>query len=311
MTEVHSMSEPDIAREDGVSSAPATTPGQLIRQAREATGLHIVALAAALKVPVRKLEALEANRWDELTDATFTRALASSVARHLKMDATPVLMGLPSAKPVALTSPTGLGHVGQGAASASVGVLAPALSLARHSWMVGVLLVGAVALYFSPEMPQIWRDVAQPTAADAPSSDVTLAKGTSVSSETVAPAVQADSPVAAAAPSVTDETQALVKTAPVPEVSSPLVVAVGDSAQPGVALLSVAASQDTWIEVTDSGGRLRIQRVLKQGEDVTFGDGAPYSVVVGNAAGARVLVRGQAMDLAVLTKNNVARFEVK
>jgi cytoskeleton protein RodZ len=305
------MSEPDTARDVGASTAPATTPGQLIRQAREATGLHIVALAAALKVPVRKLEALETNRWDELTDATFTRALASSVARHLKMDATPVLMGLPSAKPVALTSPAGLGHVGQGAASASVGVLAPALSLARHSWMVAVLLIGAVALYFSPEMPQIWRDVAQPITADATAADVSLAKGTSVSSETVARPMQAGSPVAVAAPLAAEDTQTLAKTAPAPEVSSPPAIALVDSAQPGVALLSVAASQDTWIEVTDSGGRLRIQRVLKQGEDVTFGDGAPYSVVVGNAAGARVLVRGQAMDLAVLTKNNVARFEVK
>ena len=305
------MSEPDTARDVGASTAPATTPGQLIRQAREATGLHIVALAAALKVPVRKLEALETNRWDELTDATFTRALASSVARHLKMDATPVLMGLPSAKPVALTSPTGLGHVGQGTASASVGVLAPALSLARHSWMVAVLLIGAVALYFSPEMPQIWRDVAQPITADATAADVSLAKGTSVSSETVARPMQAGSPVAVAAPLAAEDTQTLAKTAPAPEVSSPPAIALVDSAQPGVALLSVAASQDTWIEVTDSGGRLRIQRVLKQGEDVTFGDGAPYSVVVGNAAGARVLVRGQAMDLAVLTKNNVARFEVK
>ena len=306
------MSEPDTARDVGASTAPATTPGQLIRQAREATGLHIVALAAALKVPVRKLEALEANRWDELTDATFTRALASSVARHLKMDAAPVLMGLPSAQPVALSSPAGLGHVGQGAASASVGVLTPALSFPRHSWMVAVLLVGAVALYFSPGMPQIWRDVAPPTtAADAPAADVTLAKGTSVSSETVALPVQADSPVAVAAPLAAEDTQTLAKTAPAPGLSPPLAVAVVDSAQSGVALLSVAASQDTWIEVTDSGGRLRIQRVLKQGEDVTFGDGAPYSVVVGNAAGARVLVRGQSMDLATLTKNNVARFEVK
>jgi cytoskeleton protein RodZ len=282
----------------------------LIRQAREATGLHIVALAAALKVPVRKLEALEANRWDELTDATFTRALASSVARHLKMDANSILMGLPSAQPVTLISPTGLGHVGQGAASPQSGIWAPALSLARHSWMVGVLLLGAVALYFSPDVLQIWGDVAKTTAVDAPVAEVTLANGVSVSSEAVTPVFTPNTSVPVAAPSALPSTDSPVKAASGPEVSSSLATQVGASVQPEGSLLSLTATQDTWVEVTDSGGRLRIQRVLKQGEAINFGGGASYSVVVGNAAGARVLVRGQPMDLAALSKNNVARFEV-
>jgi cytoskeleton protein RodZ len=42
-----------------------------------------------------------------------------------------------------------------------------------------------------------------------------------------------------------------------------------------------------------------------------FAEGAPFAVVVGNAAGARVVVRGEPLDLAAITKNNVARFEVK
>ena len=35
--------------------------GSMLRQAREMAGLHIGALAVALKVPVKKLEALEAE----------------------------------------------------------------------------------------------------------------------------------------------------------------------------------------------------------------------------------------------------------
>lgn len=304
------MSEATPPRGSGAQTASLVTPGQLIRQAREATGLHIVALAAALKVPVRKLEALEANRWDELTDATFTRALASSVARHLKIDATPVLMGLPSAQPVRLFSPSGLGHVGQGTASPTSGVFLPALYRARSSWVVAVLLLGAVALYVSPELPQLWRDVAQRTPADAPPADVTLALGVSVPSIAVSPVIAADTSVAVAAPSVTTGNGSPVTSASGPEVSASPAAPVGASAHHGDSLLFLAATHDTWVEVTDSSGRLRIQRLLRQGENVRFEDGAPYSVVVGNAAGARVLVRGQPMDLAALTKNNVARFEV-
>ena len=79
---------------------PVQTAGALLRQARESTGLHIAALAVAMKVPVKKLEALEADRLDTLHDAVFVRALAASMCRTLKIDPLPVLGLLP--KTVAL-----------------------------------------------------------------------------------------------------------------------------------------------------------------------------------------------------------------
>src|SRR3954470_7796622 len=69
--------------------------GTLLREAREAAGLHVASLAVSLKVPVRKLEALEQDRYDQLTDAVFARALASSLCRTLKIDPQPVLDRLP------------------------------------------------------------------------------------------------------------------------------------------------------------------------------------------------------------------------
>ena len=71
------------------------TAGGMLRQARQAQGLHIAALAAAIKVAPRKLEMLEADRFDELPDATFARVLAQTVCRTLKIDAEPVLARLP------------------------------------------------------------------------------------------------------------------------------------------------------------------------------------------------------------------------
>ncbi|NJM43298.1 MAG: helix-turn-helix domain-containing protein [Brachymonas sp.] len=69
--------------------------GQMLREAREAHGLHVAALAVSMKVPVKKLEALEADRLEDLPDAVFVRALASSVCRALKIDAAPILAKLP------------------------------------------------------------------------------------------------------------------------------------------------------------------------------------------------------------------------
>src|SRR6059058_1103574 len=74
---------------DGVSA------GSLLREAREAAGLHVATLAATLKVPVRKLEALEEDQYEQLGDAVFIRALASSICRTLKIDPQPVLQKLP------------------------------------------------------------------------------------------------------------------------------------------------------------------------------------------------------------------------
>ena len=81
----------------------AKSAGQLLREAREAQGLHVAALAVALKVPVKKLEALEADRLEELPDAVFVRALASSVCRALKIDPAPILEKLPQLNTRVLT----------------------------------------------------------------------------------------------------------------------------------------------------------------------------------------------------------------
>ena len=70
------------------------TAGGLLKEARQAAGMHIAALAVALKVPVSKLEALEADNYAVLPDTVFVRALASSVCRTLKIDAAPLLAGL-------------------------------------------------------------------------------------------------------------------------------------------------------------------------------------------------------------------------
>ena len=73
------------------------TAGQLIRAARQKKGVHLAVLSVNLKVPVRQLEALEADQHDSGKGPVFVRALASSVCRQLQMDPAPVLALLPQA----------------------------------------------------------------------------------------------------------------------------------------------------------------------------------------------------------------------
>src|SRR5574343_2081213 len=96
-----SMSEGQVLSEQepaglGLRRAEPTTAGARLKALREASGLHIGMLAATLKVPQARLEALEADRLGDLPDATFARALAKAMCRVLKVDATEVLALLPA-----------------------------------------------------------------------------------------------------------------------------------------------------------------------------------------------------------------------
>ena len=80
----------DIVNPDAPSVRPEKSAGAMLKEAREAAGLHIGALAVALKVPVRKLEALKKTRnrgfarivpaVDEILDSEVLRACRLDVA---------------------------------------------------------------------------------------------------------------------------------------------------------------------------------------------------------------------------------------
>ena len=90
------MNSTDGMQPQDASSVSATpTAGQMLRAAREARGLHLAVLSVNLKVSVRQLEALEADRHEALKGAAFVRALALSVCRQLKLDPSAVMAALP------------------------------------------------------------------------------------------------------------------------------------------------------------------------------------------------------------------------
>ncbi|MET0383396.1 MAG: helix-turn-helix transcriptional regulator, partial [Burkholderiaceae bacterium] len=88
------FSEPEPASAPASSFGPPTA-GAMIRAERQAQGIDLASLAAMLKIPLRRLEALEQGRHEELQGATFERALAQAACRVLKIDPKPVLALLP------------------------------------------------------------------------------------------------------------------------------------------------------------------------------------------------------------------------
>lgn len=315
------MSELLEPRDDAETRVPARPV--LLREAREAAGLHIAALAAALKVPVRKLEALEAGRYDELPDLTFARALASSACRHLKVDPAPVLAQLPA-------SPTPqLGDSRQAInAPFKSPQQAPAVNplgwLSRPAVLGAIaLLLGALVLVLLPATRPA-SDAADAsgtppasTAGEAPAPAVAaplllpvpaVPTDAGAAPTTVAPADTGATPaVAPAAPAPAADTAAATEAAPAPAAASP----ASEAGASGAALLAIVASDESWAEVVNGTGTVVLQRLLQPGERVEFSAAPPYAVVLGRAEAVQVRVRGRLLDTAPLVRNNVARFEVK
>jgi cytoskeleton protein RodZ len=56
---------------------------------------------------------------------------------------------------------------------------------------------------------------------------------------------------------------------------------------------------------------LQLRKTLEAGESVQLAGALPLSVVLGRADVVDVMVRGERLDVTAMTRDNVARFEVK
>jgi cytoskeleton protein RodZ len=296
--------------EAGGEAVPARTAGAMLREARQAQGVHIAALSASIKVAQRKLEALEADRFDELPDATFTRALAQTVCRALKIDAAPVLALLPA-------------PVGHRLEQVAEGINQPFRDKpGRHEpkdlsvlaspavWGPVLLLLAAVAVYL---MPQGWLATLQPTASEPVAGSqlgtvsVVVPNAAPAGAEAAAPGLPAanvpDQPSEQA-----DATPDPAPAAPAQPAAPAASVAV---AVPVNAPLELRASAQSWIEVHDGRSRLLLSRLVEPGESVVLDGALPLRLKIGNAQATEVVFRGRSLDLAPSTRDNVARLELK
>jgi cytoskeleton protein RodZ len=325
----------DEAGTQGENAQTSMTAGTLLRQAREAAGLSLAGLAAALKVPAPKLEALEADDYAAFQDHVFMRALAQSVCRTLRMDSASVLALLPRTQLKSLADDRGSIN----ATFKERSFKATGTSLGRENGsrkvaiIVLLLLAAAAAVYFLPkhegdaEEPQAGASdaaalvqpagtVSEPVAAQEPvapaattPTDVPAASApASAPASASAPATSA--PAAAAVPAPASTTTPAAPAADAPAEGAAATSAATAAQTPGGVLVMKANAQ-SWVQVKDSSGRVVLQKTLAAGESIGAEGALPLSVIVGNASGTEVRVRGELLEVAKTTRDNVARFEVK
>jgi cytoskeleton protein RodZ len=270
------------------------TPGQMLREAREEKGLTAHSLASSMKVPLKKIEAIESNQFEMLPDMVFARALALSICRHLKIDADPILKQFPPSVAHHLKSDeSGINTPFRPSQEVSkfkfVNILTRPVALFSF-----VVILAALSLYIIPSIFSA-RSGAKPSAVV---SQVNLAPATEVNlmPPNIAPLAPAS--------------EALLT--PRLGVTGPVVIEGGSvaSSVSAVAYIVFKSRGVTWVEVIDAKGIVQLRKTLVAGEAVGASGALPLSVVVGKVDAVDVTVAGKPFNLIGLSKDNIARFEV-
>ena len=301
----------------------ATSAGAMLRTARQQQGLHIAAMAAAMKVPPARLEALEAGRYHELVDTTFARALAQSMCRALRIDPVPVLALLPGSSPDALGRVDGglntpfREHGGRGLPADWAPWRHPVL------WLVALLLLAAAAFVLvpagalrDPPMPAAGAPLMPPDAPasapvgalTAPAADAAagaLSNGLGLGTSAAPPELVGAAAVSAANALPGASADSRLAPAAVSASALGLGLGLGLGAGDAATTVHVRALKDTWVQAVDANKQTLLARMLPAGETVTLSPAMPLRMRIGNVAGTELLLRGQPVDLSAGKRDNI------
>ncbi|RDI09582.1 helix-turn-helix domain-containing protein [Comamonas sp. AG1104] len=321
------VEEETMQSEEQVPTQGQATAGVLLRQAREAARMQLPVMAATLKVPQHKLEALEADDYAAFPDHVFMRALAMGMCRTLHIDAESVLAKLPRTeiKSLAKTGP-GINEAVKVRSSFKVtGTPLDSGNSSSRKIAAGVLilLAAAAAVYFVPFQQMVdgadgagapapaQAQSGQAAAVSAPAAEPLAQAEGGAQGSSATPAAPVTEPVSAAAGMPGDGAAA---SAPASAAAAQTAALAAEAATPatgagGLLVLKVNTGQ-SWVKVKDATGKVVLEKTLSKDESATAEGQLPLSVIVGNAKGTQVTVRGEPFDISS-TRDNVARFEVK
>jgi len=303
--------EDDLPDDEMSWGSVPRSAGGVLRQQREALGLGLNDVSAALKIKSNYLAALEAGRLDLLPGPTYAIGFLRAYADHLKLDGSEILRRFKSETTELDTKPDLAFPVPLGERSIpGGGMLLVALILALCGYGTWYYLSTAersrperVAEIPSALVPHEQRAgwSAVPSAAEA-ANEAALATAAGPVSPAPAPA--------GSEPDPTGDSGAAAATTPPPQAASE--VATGAAA--GAISLPLAprneglraygavdepvrivirATADSWIQIRDTDQSPLFTRVLKAGESYRVPDRPGVSMRTGNAGGLEITIDGK------------------
>ncbi len=278
---------------DAVPLSVAKTPGQILREAREARGLSIEEVADVLRFSERQIAGIEQDDYQSLPGTTLVRGFLRGYAKFLRIDATPLLAQLDAAVPTELADVRPPGNFGAAGDSMSPEPMSPKLPLI---FLAVILLVLAGAYWF------IQSDQA---AIPVPATDTVAVASESLTQTPAAEASVAAMANAGSADAATGSPAQLV--AGGTESVSPATDALA-APPPG---LVVEFDDLSWIEVRDANQNVIFVGEYPKGTRQVVEGKAPFSLWVGRASVVRASYKGQPIDIRSGSREDVARLTVQ
>jgi len=313
-------------------------PGETLQAARLAMEISCREVAEALNLPIKTVEAIEANDYERLPSPVFTRGYIRAYAKLLELDSDPVVARFP------------LGETETQTAEVTVTPSANGLeALVRQNPRQLMGIAGALALVVlialvvwlvpeSEEAPEVSAAVSAEVVTDEPAAESVATVARPSGPEPVADAAAETrsrvEPTVAAAPAavpesdieddqVAAERSVVVDAAPA-TTERPLAVAPASDSpateQPapdtpvGVRRITATGSDrllfqftdDCWVEIKSATGASLYSDLSRAGRTLELVGLAPFRILLGYAPGVTMSFNDEAVALAPHTRNNVA-----
>jgi cytoskeletal protein RodZ len=264
-------------------SQPAeATFGDELKRQRLLREVSLESIAAATKISVRHLQALERGDSEKLPAPVFTRGFIRAYAAHLGLDPEEMvnaylsdMKGSPAGKPPV-----------PGSSGASRRPSLRAVVLGVVGAAVAVLIGAAIWRSAHRSRGEEARAPSLPPVALSPHiRQVAPATGPAPVSQPVPAPTSSSTPVSSSSPAPTESRSSAAPSAPVTGSPSPVASPL---------TLSVSTDQACWSELS-ADGRTVFSGTLRSGESRRFEARNEFRITVGNAAALRLEVNGRAL----------------
>ncbi len=304
------MNETSVQAEEGGEASTVCPPtvGGRLRSAREAKGLSISEVAETLKLGAGQVEALENNHWQALPGPTFIRGFVRNYGRLVGLDPEQLMQELNATLDIKrpdLVLPE----------STHVDMPEPVGRVQKRDYALPffglVLVVLAVLVYFLlpddlgrlrsgvDSILQSLQGVLKPSSPE-PSSSSSPAPHTNGEQLVLPPGSTVNQVLAPGSAEPSAETA--------PSVEADQAVPSTSSSDAPVLL---SFTQDSWVEVRDRNGNVLFSQIGLAGNNKTIDGAPPFSLVIGNARGVKLMRRGVPVDLTPYLRGDVARLTLE
>lgn len=335
--------QPLPGQEPDTSIELSDGPGRRLRVARQAQGLKLDQIADGLHLSTTVVESLEHDDYAALPSQVFVVGYIQKYARLVGLDPAPLLTAYRTVAPQVEPARPGTarisgGQVGSGhliVRLVSIGILI-LLATLSFLWWQGRQPVteletadtnaeqepeAAAMLEPAPEIPTSPFSESNPIEVLGDNLPPEPESALQVPEPQPSPATAEQQDTAASKPAATGETNRdntsdeRITTA---EAESTTAVVVGENPEAtednseatAATAKEIVVSFDgpCWVDVRDSERKFKLFGEMKKGDSHILAGKPPYSVILGNAAAARISIGGTDLDLTTLSRGNVARF---